>query len=897
MSQHAQMDATTRVALAAYLHDLGKLAERAAAFAGDPRLDANLHLYSPYHEEGAGWYSHRHAAHTALAIDALEPHLPSILEGDVSPFIGRQRAGAAQAAVDATDSFINASAAHHKPNTFLQWIIATADRVASGFEREEFETYNRGKDQTRTGRNHFQARLLTLFEQLNLKEGDAEAQTLQMRYPLRLLSPQSIFPAPASACEPQADAPAKEEYLALWTWFISAVQTIPATHRATLPLWFDHFDSLWLTCSHAIPSATAFGIKPEVSLYDHSRTTAALAASLWRWHEASGQTGAEAIAALQSGSDFNVQKVLLIQGDFFGIQDFIFATGGQLRKQAAKLLRGRSMQVSLFSETAALRILDALGLPHTCQVVNAAGKFLIVAPNTPDVINTLESIQRELNDWFEAHAFGMAGLGLAWEPAACHDFLRRHGERHESTPFSQLMIRLHRSLETAKYRRFDLASRGARVFDAQFPHGPCRWNGRLPADRVEGELASCALTRDQIAIGEAFSKGLDRLLVLHEVAQQDLHSSPNVRTLELPLFGYTLAFTKSQDVSGHFGALAQSQKLRRCWDYAPPSEHDLEGQQPCFEGYARRFIGGYVPRVKAHDLQLSKRYTLPDGEVVCAVSELKTLDMLACEDRVLDEHDEWRGVAALGVLKGDIDDLGKIFQAGLRQPTFAKYAALSRQVHGFFAIYLPWLLAREFDSVYTVFAGGDDFLLIGPWKTIQSLAHRLRTDFARYVAGHEDVHFSAGIATLKPGMPIQSMAEQAEQALDEAKKFQGKNAVTCFEQTVAWPQWRLLESATHRLAELRTDLGLSTGYVYALLQFIDMQEAYTRGDVEASMWRARLAYQTRRMLQRKKRNGPEDELQRWQAILMKDLAVDGIQTLKGAFRIPLFNHLYQYRER
>jgi len=39
------------------------------------------------------------------------------------------------------------------------------------------------------------------------------------------------------------------------------------------------------------------------------------------------------------------------------------------------------------------------------------------------------------------------------------------------------------------------------------------------------------------------------------------------------------------------------------------------------------------------------------------------------------------------VLKGDIDNLGELFRVGLRQPTFAKMAALSRQVNGFFAIY------------------------------------------------------------------------------------------------------------------------------------------------------------------------------------------------------------------
>ena len=349
MSLHPDLDATTRIALAAYLHDVGKLAERAAVFKTHPKLDAHLTLYCPFHEpvKGQGWHSHRHAAHTALAIDVLEPFMPDLLRDETAPFVGRRHVADAVAddAQAATDSLINAAAAHHKPDSFLQRIVATADRVASGFEREEFDRYNDAEEGTATKKNHYQARQLTLFEQLRLTGDEPQAMALQQRYPLALLSPQSIFPQPASRCEPAADAPAQAEYAVLWRYLLEAIQRIPASHKAALPLWFDHFDSLWLTCTHAVPAATAFGVKPEVSLFDHSRTAAALAAALWRWHVSNGRCDAAAAQSLKTRADFAEPKFLLVQGDFFGIQDFIFATGGNTRKQAAKLLRGRSLQV------------------------------------------------------------------------------------------------------------------------------------------------------------------------------------------------------------------------------------------------------------------------------------------------------------------------------------------------------------------------------------------------------------------------------------------------------------------------------------------------------------------------------------------------------------------------
>jgi len=120
------MRQSCRVALAAYLHDLGKFAERAGAFEGDARLDAHLTLYCPMREAGGSrWFTHRHAAHTALAFDLIEKHLPELLSGDPSPFVGRVLAED-PGDTEATDSLINAAAAHHKPETFLQWVVATA---------------------------------------------------------------------------------------------------------------------------------------------------------------------------------------------------------------------------------------------------------------------------------------------------------------------------------------------------------------------------------------------------------------------------------------------------------------------------------------------------------------------------------------------------------------------------------------------------------------------------------------------------------------------------------------------------------------------------------------------------------------------------------------------------
>ena len=186
---------SSRIALAAFLHDLGKFAERARIDVNKEELEINKQLYCPHRKkftDDKGWFTHVHAAYTAMALDMIEQKFPDLIGEDVAPF-------ASWKSKDTDDSFINAAAKHHKPDTFIQWIIATADRVSSGFDREEFEKYNSAEEGTSTGKNHYTARQLPLFEQVRVNE-DTKQEYLY-RYPLKPLSPESIFPVKAESYE------------------------------------------------------------------------------------------------------------------------------------------------------------------------------------------------------------------------------------------------------------------------------------------------------------------------------------------------------------------------------------------------------------------------------------------------------------------------------------------------------------------------------------------------------------------------------------------------------------------------------------------------------------------------------------------------------------------------
>jgi CRISPR-associated protein Csm1 len=880
MSEHQILNASCRIALAAFLHDLGKFAERARIDEahhqdadGNQRRDLNVQLYCPKYNER---HTHIHAAYTAIGLDLLEQHMPDLVGDDMTPFKPwRDR--------DADDSLINAAAMHHKPETFLQWVIATADRMASGFEREKFEEYNR--DETEALQNHYTTRQLTLLEQIRLDGKSLQAEDLKYRYALKPMTVESLFPQKKADCQPKDNKAAQTEYGALWQDFRNGLELIPKAHRSNLSLWLDHFDTLWQVFTHAIPAATVSSIhkniKSDVSLYDHSKTTAALAVALWRYHRETGQETGKL-------EDWDTNKFLLVQGDFFGIQDFIFASGGETRKRAAKLLRGRSFYVSLLMECAALKIMEALGLPATSQVTNAAGKFLIVAPNTPETIHKLEAVQGELNNWFLEHTFGQSGVGLAWLPAACNDFT--HGK------FSDLMKRLFEQLEKVKLHRFDLCTNHApAVFDGfldAFDNEKtvCAIDGRSPGIVALEDKWISRLAADQIKVGQ-YLTSFKRLLL----TRADL----NHNTLKLPIFGFHVSFTKSEDITGKFGQLAREANLLRVMDFSLPSEID----KPLWNGYARRAINAWIPRFTKADFDTFDKYTDTDEIYEKAEGETKTLNHLADEDQWMDENGNWVGISALMTLKGDVDNLGIIFQRGLGTPSFAKMAALSRQMNAFFSIWLPYLCQKEYPNTYTVFAGGDDFFLIGPWRSTMKLAQRMQVEFKRYVGENPQVHFSAGLSITKPGLPINYLADMAETALEAGKKHNPekkdippKNAVTCFGHSASWNEFDDLLECAQQLNAMRKDFDLSTGYLYGLLNLTSLAE--DRSKPENAVWHSRFAYRTYRMLETRRRDGrklDETERRRLQAELSLAIANQGIEKHKGNYRIALFTHIYQHR--
>lgn len=155
-------------------------------------------------------------------------------------------------------------------------------------------------------------------------------------------------------------------------------------------------------------------------------------------------------------------------------------------------------------------------------------------------------------------------------------------------------------------------------------------------------------------------------------------------------------------------------------------------------------------------------------------------------DKLIDESE---GIARLGTLRADVDNLGQTFQAGIPKEynTLSRSATLSRQLSMFFKLYINHILAQPEYRIgqgvggrkaTIVYSGGDDLFIVGAWNDIIEMSIDITNCFKRYT--QNTLSLSAGIGIYAKGYPISAMADEVAELEEDSKKNTGKDSVTLF---------------------------------------------------------------------------------------------------------------------
>lgn len=358
----------------------------------------------------------------------------------------------------------------------LCYLVSRADNYSSSERGEKADHYQ-----------DFKATPLTsVFSSINLGRG--LPQSVQHRTGLFL--PDKLFPEHFEVHE------SYEVNNQLKLFGNDFAEFINMTKSNSFDVLFDHVLSLLLTYAWCFPSNTQEET-PDISLYDHLKTTSAIAACLYQYHFPEFTE--------KDIRDDGLNKFILIVGDLSGIQKYIFNITHIGAGGTAKRLRARSLQVNIISDIIAHKILHLFKLPSANILMASGGKFYILTPNTAEAEDKISNFQTSIDEWFYNRFNAEINLNMAHKSLSGRDF----------KDYSKVVKDINVLLQHRKRKPFSSIlhsnyawNEGKMLLDVDFEdeESLCRACGRLPGKIREDGKFICDRCNTDKEIGQQLPK-------------------------------------------------------------------------------------------------------------------------------------------------------------------------------------------------------------------------------------------------------------------------------------------------------------------------------------------------------------------------------------------------------
>lgn len=232
-----------------------------------------------------------------------------------------------------------------------------------------------------------------------------------------------------------------------------------------------------------------------------------------------------------------------------------------------------------------------------------------------------------------------------------------------------------------------------------------------------------------------------------------------------------------------------------------------------------------------------------------------------------------RGDRRIAVLKADVDDMGvRIGEIAARDPSCRQLRSFSHTLHQFFVEDMQEVVAQQWPLIYTLYAGGDDLLLVAPWQIMLDFAGDLAQRLQQGPAGeYGPLTLSAGITLSPYRIPIRHAVEQAELLLDVAKRQPGKSRCAALGSHWTWERHAHVIGSGKRIVDAVDSRGISRGLLHRLLQLAESGDGRER-----QLRTARWAYQVDRNVPSVRRGEPPatGDFRRWACDVTKYLDED-----------------------
>lgn len=478
-----------------------------------------------------------------------------------------------------------------------------------------------------------------------------------------------------------------------------------------------------------VPSSTSNAEVPDISLFDHSKITAAIASSIVQYLDNDSCTSYKD-SLFDKESEFYEKKAFLIASiDLSGIQNFIYTIQS---KNALKTLRARSFYLEIVMEHIIDELLTELGLSRCNLLYVGGGHCYFILPNTEKCKDTFSMYLEKVNQWF-LEKF-QTKLYAAGGYAVC---TANNLKNNPKGSYQTIFKNVSQMISDVKIKRYNADT--------------IRQLNSLRYEDYSRECVVCkgiAKTNEEgrCPICEGFEKFSGKVLYSDFFT---IVKNENEGDLPLP---------------GNFGLTVDT-------------EQSLKNRMDKDDSFIRAYSKNrsYTGKHIATKLWVGSYTTKATfAEFASESTGIKRVGILRADVDNL-------GHAFVAGFKNSMNDD--------RYVTISRTATLSRQLSLFFKLHINKILDNPkftFDgkmkdkrNITIVYSGGDDIFAVGSWNEIIEFAIDLRNSFDEFT--EKTLSISCGIGLYDAGYPISVSAEEVEDMVDKSKSLPNKNAITLLE--------------------------------------------------------------------------------------------------------------------
>lgn len=643
-------------------------------------------------------------------------------------------------------------------NDDYAYIVYEADNIAAAVDRRDLDE----GENTSTQKFDKELPLQSIFRVFG---GNTSNKPLQ--YYLRGIDVSDHFNYPESDKTIRASS---DKYKALYDELVRNFQQQPIDKMSVNELLRIYED----TVSY-MPSSTTTDQANDISLYMHSKITAAVAHSMVHYFEEQGIADYKEYCYQNSKKFRNMPAFRLISGDISGIQNFIYTIPS---KGALKSLRGRSFYLEILMEQIVDELLDALQLTRANLIYNGGGHFYILAPNTTKTSTAIETMEKSINEWFLTVFGTKLYLAIGSATATADELIQSQRTLFRKVSQSVGEAKSKRYSEQHLRDLFNPNSTYNTVLHGERECSICHSSTAILSPYgKDTESEACPICNGLYRLGEQIVDSRDTVFVLARPNNSDTcESIPKVEVYvnnwnddadNLRLYLYVVTEASLQKFEANHGILRIYSKN------TAKTGHNV---------FNRIWLADYVAR--------------KDNGQVYEFEELATSSGLG----------EDKGIKRLGVLRADVDNLGAAFIGGFisegsdrfKYGTLSRYADLSRDLAMFFKVAVNKMAQGDVQGfgtsvmpftiwankqvttrkIHVIYSGGDDVFLVGAWDELLELAIDIREKLAEVT--DNKITMSAGLALFAPSYPISQMAMITGLLESVAKDNDGKDSIALF---------------------------------------------------------------------------------------------------------------------